>query len=570
MGLKDYGKIYKGEIEIIAAYRGETQVYDANFVPTAPGAFAAGQWSVATGAEGAVTVTVSSLPSSGGSAITGVVYAIDGGEAVSLGAGVGSYTVSGLTPGAAVSLTLAAVNAVGQGAWSAAKSATAGAEADTAPAAFGSADWSVATGSEGEITLTIAALPDDGGSAITALQYQIDGGAWSALTGTGTGARTLTMAAAGTSYSIAIRAVNAIGNGAASAAKSATSGAVVIAAPTNTTAPSITGTATVGETLTAVAGTWTGSPTVTRQWLRGGTEISGATGTTYLLVAADEGATITVQETATNAGGSADATSAGVGPVAAATVPSLSIEITPASITAGDTVTITGTVTNGSASDYTSISATIGSTAQTLSGTGLTRTFVASEAGTLSVMGAVSIGSTTYSASTTASVGAGGGLAPLPGYLDAARINIQGASFMDFSTSASKTYTARILGHLGFTGTLNNVAVSGTSLVPSWNATSQALLDADTAAGASGGNLYICDLGGNDVTDQRPYPGGQTSITSLRCHPTPRGLQRLATSLCRCLFPNGFTQASLRWWMATTAPSNTARCPTTTISSIRR
>lgn len=94
-------------------------------------------------------------------------------------------------------------------------------------------------------------------------------------------------------------------------------------APTNTVAPSITGTATVGQTLTAAVGTWTGSPSYARQWLRNGTAISGATGTTYLLIAADQGASISVRITATNAGGSAQATSAGVGPVAAAaTAPS--------------------------------------------------------------------------------------------------------------------------------------------------------------------------------------------------------------------------------------------------------
>lgn len=97
----------------------------------------------------------------------------------------------------------------------------------TAPGAFGPGNWSLATGAgPAEIVLTITALPGDGSSAITALHYSLNGGAtWAALTGTGTGARSLTMAAEGTGYDIVIRARNAFGPGPASAPKSATSGA---------------------------------------------------------------------------------------------------------------------------------------------------------------------------------------------------------------------------------------------------------------------------------------------------------------------------------------------------------
>lgn len=79
--------------------------------------------------------------------------------------------------------------------------------------------------------------------------------------------------------------------------------------PVNTAAPSISGTPTVGSTLTRVAGTWTGSPTITGQWLRDGVAISGATGTTHTVVADDVGAEITYRETAD---GSTTATSAAV------------------------------------------------------------------------------------------------------------------------------------------------------------------------------------------------------------------------------------------------------------------
>jgi putative cell wall-binding protein/peptidoglycan/xylan/chitin deacetylase (PgdA/CDA1 family) len=87
-------------------------------------------------------------------------------------------------------------------------------------------------------------------------------------------------------------------------------------APTNTVAgvPTITGTAQVGQLLTANPGTWTPQPaTFTYQWLRNGTAIQGATAPTYTPVAADAGTTLTVRVSGTPAGGTtATATSAGV------------------------------------------------------------------------------------------------------------------------------------------------------------------------------------------------------------------------------------------------------------------
>lgn len=76
----------------------------------------------------------------------------------------------------------------------------------------------------------------------------------------------------------------------------------------NTQAPSITGSPIVGSTLTRVAGVWTGTGTVslTYQWLRDGSNISGATGTSYALQAADEGHAISVRETANDGVNSPD------------------------------------------------------------------------------------------------------------------------------------------------------------------------------------------------------------------------------------------------------------------------
>jgi hypothetical protein len=71
----------------------------------------------------------------------------------------------------------------------------------------------------------------------------------------------------------------------------------------DTPTPTVTGTATVGKTLTADAGTWAPAPVaLTYQWFRGKTAIKGATASTYVLQAADAATTIRVAVTGTKAG----------------------------------------------------------------------------------------------------------------------------------------------------------------------------------------------------------------------------------------------------------------------------
>lgn len=83
-------------------------------------------------------------------------------------------------------------------------------------------------------------------------------------------------------------------------------------APVNTVGPVITGTATVGSTLSCSTGTWTGTPTptYTYQWQKGTTNISGATSSTYLVDILNSGSTIRCVVTATNIAGSSSANSA--------------------------------------------------------------------------------------------------------------------------------------------------------------------------------------------------------------------------------------------------------------------
>jgi hypothetical protein len=71
----------------------------------------------------------------------------------------------------------------------------------------------------------------------------------------------------------------------------------------NSSAPTITGTAKVGAKLTAKATAWTPSrKTTTYQWIRNGKAISGAKATTYTVTSADVNAVITVAVTGTASG----------------------------------------------------------------------------------------------------------------------------------------------------------------------------------------------------------------------------------------------------------------------------
>jgi sugar lactone lactonase YvrE len=91
----------------------------------------------------------------------------------------------------------------------------------------------------------------------------------------------------------------------------------LITAPAATAAPSVSGTAAVGQTLTATTGTWSGYPTgYAYQWQRCSgspascSDIPGATSNSYTLTTADDGYSVRVVVTATNGIGSTSADSA--------------------------------------------------------------------------------------------------------------------------------------------------------------------------------------------------------------------------------------------------------------------
>jgi len=132
-----------------------------------------------------------------------------------------------------------------------------------------------------------------------------------AISGATASTYTIQLADDGTTIRVEVKGTNAYGASAFIASSNSVS-AVNTVAPTNSVAPVISGTAVVGQVLTTTDGTWDGIPTPTYsyQWKRGATNI-GTNSSTYTLVQADAGNTsnITCVVTATNAGGSANATS---------------------------------------------------------------------------------------------------------------------------------------------------------------------------------------------------------------------------------------------------------------------
>jgi alpha-tubulin suppressor-like RCC1 family protein len=173
------------------------------------------------------------------------------------------------------------------------------------------------------------------------------------------------------------------------------------AAPVNTVAPVVTGTTTVGSTLTTTDGTWTGAPapTFTYQWFRSpSTSIGGATSSTYVLVTGDRGFGIFCRVKATNtiapSGVTADSnTTATVTSVPDA--PTIGTATSTGSTTA--TVAFTQPANNGGS--------TITSYTATSSPSGITGTLNQAGSGTITVSGLAASTSYTFTVTATNAVG---------------------------------------------------------------------------------------------------------------------------------------------------------------------
>jgi outer membrane protein OmpA-like peptidoglycan-associated protein len=243
------------------------------------------------------------------------------------GATLSTYTVQSSDVGDSISVTITETNGVG-----AAASATSTPETVGAPATIATA--SITGTAEIGDALSAVAAGVSGTPAPTATYRWYDGSTEIA----GAYLSTYTVQSSDGGYSISVTITETNGVGAPTSATSAGT-ADVPTQPSISTA-SISGTAEVGHTLTAVAVGVSGtpSPTPSYQWYQGSTEISGANSSTYTVQNADVGESISVTITETNGvGTAASATSTGTADVTAQpSIASASITGTPE---VGDTLT---------------------------------------------------------------------------------------------------------------------------------------------------------------------------------------------------------------------------------------
>ena len=242
------------------------------------------------------------------------------------GATATTYVLQSSDVGDTIDVVMTATNAGGSGQATSAKTATVTASSPPAAPSNTSVPTITGTAQQGQ-TLTTSHGAWTNSPTSYAYQWQRCASSCSNISGATATTYVLQSSDVGDTIDVVVTATNAGGSGQATSAKTATvTASSPPAAPTNSSLPTISGTAQQGQTLTASHGSWTGSPTsYAYQWQHctssSCSNISSATGTTYALQSSDVGDTIDVVVTATNASGSGQATSAKTATVTASSPP---------------------------------------------------------------------------------------------------------------------------------------------------------------------------------------------------------------------------------------------------------
>ncbi|EPR76563.1 fibronectin type III [Leifsonia rubra CMS 76R] len=193
-----------------------TGIYSASSSPVTPlGLPTAPTISSVTAQDGALSLVL--VAPSSGAPVTGYDYRVDGGSWIAVASPSTSIVIPGLINGTSYSVEVRAESSVGAGAISAPASGTPLA----VPGAPTIGSLAVDNGA-----LSVAFTSGfSGGGAATSYEYQLNGGSWTTASGTSSPIQ-ITGLADGTDYSVALRAVNSVGAGAASAPATATTPAL--------------------------------------------------------------------------------------------------------------------------------------------------------------------------------------------------------------------------------------------------------------------------------------------------------------------------------------------------------
>jgi hypothetical protein len=167
----------------------------------------------------------------------------------------------------------------------------------------------------------------------------------------------------GNTLRVRVTATNAEGSSSASSNATAVIKPAPSTAPVNTAPPTISGSARVGQALTAANGTWSGATPLSfaYQWRRcdqngaSCADIVGAKSQSYTLVTVDQGNTLRVVVTAKNAAGSSSATSVPTAVVAAPASGTVTLDSNRSIVVYGQSVRLFGTVAGGQAGESVSI-----------------------------------------------------------------------------------------------------------------------------------------------------------------------------------------------------------------------
>jgi hypothetical protein len=303
-------------------FTSEAKSFTAQSIPSVPSPQAA----TVSGSEATLTWTA---PTSDGGLSLGN-YTITGGPtAITVAGNLTTTIVKNLVYGTPYSFKISASNSLGSTASVDFPKSVTAISAPEAPAA----PTAVADGTTIKVNWK---APSDNGAVINGYKVYLvaaDGADVGAVTSVIAGALTVNLENVETgTYTVQVIASNSVGD----SPRSTSSGPVPISAGTAPAIGSATiiGTARVGEILTAVAGSVAGSPTPkgTYQWKRAGAAITGETSSTYTVVSADVGKTLSVTITETN----------GVGTPASKTSSATSAVIPVDSAATIDSVIITG------------------------------------------------------------------------------------------------------------------------------------------------------------------------------------------------------------------------------------